>query len=144
MRSSTRRGTRAHVSGSYIVGPRWAWAKTFYPERLTKTDLAYLAGLFDGEGCIMRRRYGRRVYYHIQITNTYEPVMDWLQSYGGRVQARRPDLNERWKPKFDWCISRKLDVYAFLLCVLPYLKIKRQQALEALEGIRRHEAGRRA
>jgi hypothetical protein len=114
-----------------------------YPS-LTPEQSAYLAGLFDGEGCIIiyaRKTYaslkGKTTPHHllITLTNTHEGLMKWLhQTYGGYVWAYKrpnpatPNRSRSWK----W--SAMSNQAAFLLkAMLPYLIIKHEQALVALE-----------
>jgi hypothetical protein len=94
---------------------------------------SYLAGIFDGEGTIYigLMTDKRRTFLKIGITNTDLNLMKWLiENFGGsyRSEARRNyRLIYRWGPK------GKNNREKFLLGVLPYLIIKREQALLALE-----------
>lgn len=100
------------------------------------TDTAYVAGLFDGEGCIListRLRCGRPIFWlDIVITNTDKPVLDWLLiTVGGRMSKKPYNKNGnrdiwRWKTS-----SRK--AASVLRALLPYLRIKHEQAVIAIE-----------
>jgi len=99
--------------------------------RILKTDIArddwlYLAGLFDGEGCIFgyvsRNRYHR---LRTTVCNTNAKVIEWILSvFGGRITH----ANGRNKPQHIWYMDSLNDVKGFLHKILPYLKVKRLQA----------------
>jgi hypothetical protein len=90
-------------------------------------SLEYLAGLVDGEGCIRlhpsnKGKY-RKYYPRLQVTNTYKPILDMLvDQYGGAVHSDTKSRKENWK-------AREL-----LNQLLPYLIIKKEKAIEVLQG----------
>jgi hypothetical protein len=112
-----------------------------------KSKLSYLAGLLDGEGyfCISRTNahaLNGRLYnafdLQIGVANTSEKLMKWLVSNFG--QSYRP-LSQRTntfakKTCYQWKIERRENQELFLLAILPYLVIKKEQAKTALLYIR--------
>jgi hypothetical protein len=108
---------------------------------IAETDLAYLAGFIDGEGCIgivtqRRSRHPDRPNYVLRLTvsNTNPlPLRKFQAAHGGSLHL---DMKQRgkdlWKPSGVWCLSD--DRCATLLAqLLPYLIVKREQALLAIE-----------
>lgn len=111
---------------------------------LSPYDIAYLAGLFDGEGCVrvalmnrgatQKRRQRKVIYLGIEVANTYEPIMYWLQTnFGGHVykvkRNKRTD-NTCW----SWHLhgdSLKL----LLSLIIPYSRIKKEELLVLLEAV---------
>ena len=92
--------------------------------------LAYAAGIFDGEGCIVLGKPrpgkgGRQLF--VQVTNTEVWICEWLKfQFGGSIQSH-DRKNKKWKKCYVWVIvSRQAD--SFLEIVLPYLNLKRPQA----------------
>lgn len=90
---------------------------------LTKTVLAYTAGLFDGEGCI---RYRDTEIVH--ITSCYPHHLRRISGYFdmGRVRKivnTRPNTRTAWR--LD--LSGK-DARAFIIAIRPYLFEKAYQA----------------
>ena len=74
----------------------------------------YLAGLFDGEGCvhIQRRKNGNNTYnyeLHIFIINTNKNIIDKLFSqFSGTVyQTKNNQTNKRWSICWDWILVSK-------------------------------------
>ena len=92
---------------------------------LTEEGKAYIAGLFDGEGCvnINIRRGGKKAELTVAITNLHVGVLKYVQShFGGRLSNVG---NKKATP--DWrCESNK--AVSFLKVILPYLIIKKEQA----------------
>lgn len=100
----------------------------------TQTELAYIAGFFDGEGHIgiytykaskNGRRYARLV---IGITNSHRPVLEWAREVmgAGRIQVKRIH-SERWSDCYS-LIIQGLSARRFLTALLPYLKVKHERA----------------
>jgi hypothetical protein len=104
---------------------------------------SYLAGLFDGEGCISicerKDAKGDNAFiFCIQITNTNTDLMKWLVSHFGGVYYSQDGKSRKanWKPSYRWRVKGRKNEEEFLLGVLPYLVVKREQALLALEFVR--------
>lgn len=106
-------------------------------------DLAYMAGIVDGEGCFCIGKMGPR-YYHrckspkyqsqLRICNTKVELMEWIESRfpnisntlkrGRRFMQKENKIYDRII--YEWIVSghRLLDISRQ---ILPYLVIKKQQ-----------------
>lgn len=112
-----------------------------------KEHWSYLAGLVDGEGhiaIVKNYRNGedghhKAPYYlyflALGVNGTSEALMKWLLRYFGGVYYSR-DRNKKWKIAYEWRPKGKKNKEDLLLGVLPYLVIKRKQAMVALEFLR--------
>ena len=103
-------------------------------ERLcvTPTDLAYAAGVIDGEGCLgIYPRKSRRdgVYTSIiKVEMCETECLDFLQElFGGHRTAHRPKAYPKHRILHQWAVSATLASDCAEL-ILPYLRIKRKQA----------------
>lgn len=108
----------------------------------TKTELAYVAGIVDGEGCfyfgnVKQGRYGNGTQWHckLAIVSTDKCLTDWLNdTFGGYKEQRYRYTSKRAyeRPIYRWDASGLLLDY---LCpaILPYLIIKREQCLTMIE-----------
>lgn len=117
----------------------------------TNAKAAYLAGFMDGEGSfsivktyqIKRLKDGTkskniRYHLHIKITNTSLKVLEWIsKNFGGQIGVKK-NWPENWKQRYDLTITGNKNMESFILSLLPYLIIKREQALVALEFARLH------
>ena len=110
-------------------------------KELTDTQLGYLAGIVDGEGTISirtrkpkRGRFSPEYYPFLEVGNTNLRLIARLHSWlGGRVHLqRRRRLLPNSKPIYAWRIEARKAV-PVLRALLPFLLLKRQQALLALE-----------
>jgi hypothetical protein len=107
-----------------------------------KTKYAYLAGIIDGEGCLSigagrRQKWGVVNYNSIMsVANTDIRLIKWLHSnFGGNFfngKQQRPTI----KKHYIWRVLRHKDIELLLLAILPYLIIKREQAIILLELVR--------
>lgn len=114
---------------------------------MRKVDVAYVAGIVDGEGCIGLNinRAGKSKSYRIKISvsNTNEWVCQWLRlCFGGCVSKSIVRGNR--KPQWTWFISGN-KALACLGVIYPYLHIKKPQAEIAIkyQSERNHQRGRR-
>ena len=114
---------------------------------MKKVDIAYVAGIVDGEGCIGLNinKIGERGSYRIKISvsNTNEWLCQWLYlSFGGCVSKSQKAGNR--KLQWQWFISGN-KALSCLNTIYPYLHIKRAQAEIAIkyQSNRCHKRGRR-
>ena len=102
----------------------------------TLEELAYLAGIIDGEGCISLStgKTSRRIRHSTQvfIGNTDERLIHWLhQRFGGSIGVRQRQ-NASHKPLWYWLVSGAA-IEPILRATLPYLRLKHAQACLVLE-----------
>jgi hypothetical protein len=114
---------------------------------LSPVELAYAAGILDGEGCICVRQHSRLKSTKVEVTvgmcNTVIP--DWLLSIfpTGRRYTKRRQVSKNWKP-CELFMACNLQAVPILTQLLPYLKLKKRQAELALElnALKREGRGR--
>jgi len=100
---------------------------------MKKTDIAYIAGLFDGEGCIMINKtiYRPRTYYqlYVQVNMSSQWIIEYLQfTFGGSVHKyEHSQYYPNAKPQWAWK-AYGLAAVEFLKAMMPYLKLKKSQA----------------
>ena len=94
-------------------------------------ELAYLAGLIDGEGCIMMRRDGRRRIHQytlaLVVTNEHKGTLEWCSSLFGGYIYDQSQTQQHHKKIYNWTINSTA-AHAVLVAVIPYLQIKKDQA----------------
>jgi len=100
-------------------------------------DLIYIAGFFDGEGCICSRLNGGNPQIHITIAQKDPFILKYIQNcFGfGKVMKIISGINksEYWRYK----ICSASQVYSFLRLIIPYLRGKKVQAKIALDLTKR-------
>lgn len=111
---------------------------------------SYVAGIFDGEGTASIASYtrtsvdgrGKGPYTYVQheakvcIKSTSIPLMKWLVGNFGGVFYQQDNSKYGWKTSYSWQVKGHKNKENFLLGVLPYLIIKKEQALLVLEYLR--------
>lgn len=104
------------------------------------TDLAYAAGLFDGEGYVgigkhyTPNRPDRTPSYQIQCKVSMADIqaIEFLSvHWGGRTYYSK-QRSPKHRPVCQWVLLDKESV-VFLKDILPYLKVKKERASIALE-----------
>ena len=105
---------------------------------MNDTDIAYIAGLFDGEGSVTfgfyrssknGKRYGR---LQARISNTDKPCLEWVKAKigAGRIYVKDKRKNnlginpENLLPCYDLQLVTA-QARTFLGTILPFLKIKK-------------------
>ncbi|MEO7841614.1 MAG: LAGLIDADG family homing endonuclease [Anaerolineales bacterium] len=113
---------------------------------VTDLDKSYLAGFFDGEGCVsIRKSQGKKVKprYDLEVIlsqNQRTILHEFQQKTGlGRIYIT---TQIRYGAKHTWR-SYTNDAKALLIMILPYLRDKRDQAELALAFIHRHNQSSR-
>jgi Txe/YoeB family toxin of Txe-Axe toxin-antitoxin module len=110
---------------------------------VTKDELLWMAGFFDGEGSVFihtvspkRNRRGEILALQVRVANTKEESLrPFFDNYGGHIGNSLPKAyNPRWQPKriYYWMASHR-KAARFLTDILPYLKLKEPQARLGLE-----------
>ena len=95
---------------------------------------AYAAGLIDGEGCITiahrnQKSFSARIDVGMSVKGM--PCLKKLQNnFGGMIRKTRKQT-EQWEEAFAWALFGKATV-PFLEAILPYLELKKQQAMYAI------------
>jgi hypothetical protein len=101
---------------------------------LPSDTLAYVAGLFDGEGCVNFTQAGKQRAWviRVMIRNTDRPIIDYLQSvFGGRIETKVAYSDKpQWKTSYCWRLDWDAAVQ-FLEAIEPWVRIKSDQILVA-------------
>lgn len=100
-------------------------------------DIRYLAGLFDGEGCVTRiiRRYRKRryIYARIEIASTFRPLCYRIRRhYGGNIRKVHRQQPAHYRQAYIWSMTNH-DAVTLLKRLLPYLFVKRTAAKRAIK-----------
>lgn len=103
---------------------------------MKKIDLAYFAGLFDGEGSIsiISHTLRERKYLSllVQFTNTkIWPCQSLKFAFGGYI-TRRSSKNKKWQDSWNWVITAN-QALGFLKIIMPYLRLKQAEAELAIK-----------
>jgi len=102
---------------------------------MRKIDLAYLAGILDGEGCVHIAKEKRKQSFvyklRVQVSMVDKvPPMLAHNTFGGYLRLR--DRNAKWKPLWEWQVKSN-NAVTCLKVLLPYLRTKRVEAELALK-----------
>lgn len=116
--------------------------KVIFTTNQTPEQLAYLAGIVDGEGCfyfgkVKQGRYGNGTQWHchLSVTSTDECLIVWLNNlFGGNSERRYRWTSKKafCRPIYKWAASGEMLDY---ICpkILPYLIIKKKQCETFIE-----------
>ena len=105
------------------------------PQKMRDTDIAYIAGLFDGEGSIdfKRRKEKRRKYttnamqITMRIEMTDQSILKWIHATlklgTVRKRNRSPSVKKHWKDRWVYTL-RFRQAYQVCCLIWPYAHIK--------------------
>lgn len=126
----TNRVTRRRNSWPFIRGNPY--------RNLLDTEVAYIAGIIDGEGCLTVCSTG---HWRLDVINTFEPLVNWLREKIPYSTIRMHSFRQgNHKETFEWGLCDNLKIKALLDLLLPYLNVKREKAREAIMAIQKREA----
>lgn len=112
---------------------------------LTATEVSYMAGVVDSDGCIsigkMKGRYNKvqrnvnpRYVLALIVTNTDENLMNWLvKKFEGRMKSRKK-VKSNHKTTWNWTLDHGKALHVLRL-IKPYLIVKKEQAKTGIELI---------
>lgn len=110
--------------------------------QLTEIEKAYLAGFFDGEGCISltRQRGGKSISpsYNMRIVigqsgeKGIKLLDHWKEKTGIGALFEKMRFGEYEKIGFNWVMSSN-DALDFLVSIYPYLDLKKDEAELAID-----------
>jgi len=108
------------------------------------TQLAYIAGLFDGEGSVdYKKRLERKVrqnkkkkYYcwriSLEMSMTHEGIVRWVHkllrvgTVSLNVKNKSPSSKPHWKDQWRWRCSHR-DAFSVAKLIIPYAHVKREK-----------------
>lgn len=102
-------------------------------EELTDYEKGYIAAFLDGEGTISVTKHNT-VGFQLRIAfyNTHKETINWIAESLGEIGIMRTQDTRcepgRNKDNYAVFISKYVSVYKFLVQIMPYLKIKKEQA----------------
>lgn len=105
-----------------------------------EAELAYTAGLFDGEGSIStvkhqaKDKHRPHIRWTCRVSLIHEDTIRWLlKTWGGRYYPK-PQRPPR-AAQHTWAVSGHLNCCAFLEAVRPFLIVKARRADMALDRL---------
>jgi hypothetical protein len=93
-------------------------------------DLAWLAGLFEGEGYVMTTDRA----LNLLVNMTDEDVVRKAQAVGGFGSVSGPIMGRKpnHRPTYRWKVSKRDEVYALAVALYPFLGERRRAAIRQL------------
>ena len=114
-------------------------------EFVKKNDAIYLAGLFDGEGCVTFKYYwtkkkGRKnktynLHCALDIAMVDKPTILWCKKATGfgtvtrRIKNKSPSSKPHWKDQWRWNCSHQ-QAFAVAKAIAPFSILKQERLLE--------------
>lgn len=95
-----------------------------WSQDLTPSDLAWAAGLFEGEGTVTITRAGRKGYSRpiVSVTSTDPEITDFFQQrWVGTITVKRP-AGARARIAYEWRLGCAWKIEIFIEQVLPFIR----------------------
>ena len=108
--------------------------------QLNQLDIAYMAGLFDGEGSVdYARRWEKRTKgkykvwrIHCEMAMTDKYVLQWIHSTLGIGTVRPKKVPKGMKPQWRWRCSFR-DALQFAKLIWPHVQVKLHKIEQILD-----------
>jgi hypothetical protein len=101
-----------------------------------KLFLAWAAGFFDGEGCVIielssspKSSRGQRTSLHATVTQTSIPCLQkYVDRFGGSIKTSQHTCpnSSRWAVQYTWSVRNEKAI-KFLQEIQPYTVVKKEQ-----------------
>ena len=112
---------------------------------LTIAEVAYIAGLFDGEGCVTCKKHPTKRkdrnnkiynqwYIRCEISMTDQAVITWLHEALGFGWSREKKYNNKpkYKKQWRWCCGYR-DALVFAKLMWPHAQVKLHQLEQIID-----------
>jgi len=105
------------------VMPKFVFAKI-----LPVAHKMWLAGLFDGEGCINKYRAKDYWFLNVAIVNSEYDLIEPFLVFGGYVFLRKNhEKNSKHLDTFCYTLRGNSRVLEFILTLMPYMRSKKKK-----------------
>jgi hypothetical protein len=102
----------------------------------------YMAGFFDGEGCISiffatysypNKKTKGTTQLAVTIANTNLDILEFIAAqYGGAIHKAKPDRSGKRRQAYVWRLARAVDQLRFLTEIKEYIIVKHEAIENAL------------
>lgn len=104
-----------------------------------KPDIAWLAGLLEGEASFVATCHsGRYVYLQVSLRMADEDVVRRAAAVFGVGHVTGPyrwkGFKDHWKDQWQWSVTKSADAYAVMIAVWPWLGERRRQQVKSAVG----------
>lgn len=94
---------------------------------VTEADLAYTAGIIDGEGYIGIRNTPKRCYIDVVVVSTDPRLPLWLQEHWLGNLSKQRMMQPGQRPAFRWNVHSR-QALAVLKAIRPFMVLKGERA----------------
>lgn len=104
----------------------------------TEAEIAWAAGLYEGEGTCVRLTSGRGQWMAIRMTDK-EPIQRMYKLFGGTFRDEpfnAPEIAKGWKPKFLWRVNGWSKLIWVSGLLYPWLSPRRQAQIDKVLAFR--------
>lgn len=122
-----------HKKGIALQKSVFKHCKQFKPKTLTNVEKSYIAGLFDGEGCIY---HNPDKMWSVCIANTDRKVITWLYNkLGGAIYKKFKIYKGSKHRVLYWSFGKQKAIYWFLKQIKSYSIIKSRKINLAIKNL---------
>src|SRR5262245_8537339 len=95
---------------------------------MRREEVAWLAGLLEGDGCFARNASNRAM--RVRISMTDRDVLETCHRVTGMGKVTGPyGASYRPTPMYVWEVARRNDAYALMIMVWPFMHQRRREAI---------------
>jgi hypothetical protein len=103
---------------------------------MTPTQIAWAAGLFEGEGCMHKAKHRPNSYTMELWMTDFDVVRRFADIIGVGTVSERTRQQAHWKPILGWRLYKRADISKVLDVLLPYFGDRRaHKALDILDNL---------
>ena len=116
---------------------------------MEELEVAYIAGIFDGEGSVdyaqrMEKKKKTRPKAYLtwrircEVSMTNKDVMEWIHKKVGvgclnlNIKNKSPSSKPHWKDQWRWRCTHR-DALKFAKMIIPYAKVKKEKLQQIIK-----------
>ncbi len=105
--------------------PKGRLPKPYPKTRMNKVERAWIAGIYEGEGCLSQHK--RDGQWAIAINMSDEDVINRIKETVGFGKVSRPYAHKNHKLTWYYTIHSRAEIHAFIANILPWLGTRRRE-----------------
>lgn len=104
--------------------------------KLAKEDIAYIAGLFEGEGCITIAHGKNYSYPKVSISSNDLDVIEYVALVTGEgFVTTKKRANKKYPPAYCWDLHKEKEIWEFIDLIYSWLGERRRSRIDEIRKI---------
>jgi len=117
-----------------VLSSHWNFKKRRLKSNIDERFIIWLAGFFEGDGCIHKIKKNSHYYYHFTVAQSDKTILEYIKNQLGVGSVTLNKEEKQYagdyiynRPFYSYQISSTIDVLELLKLLRPHIKICRRK-----------------